>query len=76
LRLQRLRIPKQNDPLNLLEINVLKETSKKDDVFCKKGLRVLGDNRRTPLTGGAEAHNGTPDGAEEQGSEGTDGRKN
>jgi hypothetical protein len=39
------------------------ENSKKDDEIAKKGLRVFGVNRRTPLTGGAEAHNGTPDGA-------------
>ncbi|MGX9352642.1 hypothetical protein ACS3QZ_15680 [Shimia sp. W99] len=35
----------------------------KNDIFEKKGLRVPRTNRRTPLTGGAEAHNGTPDGA-------------
>jgi hypothetical protein len=54
----------------------LREKSKKDDVFAKKGLRVLVVIRRTPLTGGAEAHNGTPDGATEQRFEGSDGKKN
>ena len=33
----------------------------------KKGLRVSVSNRRTPLTGGAEAHNGTPDGLRRSG---------
>jgi hypothetical protein len=33
--------------------------------FVKKRLRVLGNNLRTPFTGGAEAHNGAADGATE-----------
>ncbi|AHD02810.1 hypothetical protein METH_18060 [Leisingera methylohalidivorans DSM 14336] len=31
--------------------------------FAILGLRVLGGNRKSPLTGGAEAQRGTPDGA-------------
>ncbi|SIS30334.1 hypothetical protein SAMN05421685_1031, partial [Thalassovita mediterranea] len=30
--------------------------------FCKKRLRVVWNNLRTPFTGGAEAHNGAADG--------------
>ena len=33
------------------------------DVFLKKGLRVSGGIRKSPFTGGAEAHDGAPDGA-------------
>ncbi|SIS35647.1 hypothetical protein SAMN05421685_1201, partial [Thalassovita mediterranea] len=33
--------------------------------FCKKRLRVVWNNLRTPFTGGAEAHNGAADGATE-----------
>jgi len=32
-------------------------------VLRKNSLRVLVGIRKSPLTGGAEAHNGTPDGA-------------
>lgn len=42
------------------------ERSKKDDGSQKKHLRTPRTNRRTPLTGGAEAHNGTPDGTTER----------
>jgi hypothetical protein len=38
--------------------------------FVKKRLRVLGNNLRTPFTGGAEAHNGAADGATEAHSRG------
>ncbi|MDT0684712.1 hypothetical protein RM543_18825, partial [Roseicyclus sp. F158] len=37
--------------------------SGKSDVSVKKLLRGPADIRRHPFTGGAEAHNGTPDGA-------------
>ena len=48
----------------------------KTAVFSKKLLRVFGNNLRTPFTGGAEAHNGTPDGATERGSSDQDGGEN
>jgi hypothetical protein len=35
--------------------------SKKGADFSKKRLRVVRTGLRTPSTGGAEAHNGTPD---------------
>jgi len=38
------------------------ETRKKDAVSQKKGLRPPGPIRKCPLTGGAEALTGTPDG--------------
>ena len=43
-------------------------------VWQKKGLRAPGLRRKYPLTGGAEAHNGTPDGTTEQDFEGPDGK--
>ena len=42
------------------------KTSQKSVFLEKKGLRVVGDNLRTHFTGGAEAHNGTPDGADDR----------
>jgi hypothetical protein len=38
-------------------------------------LRVSVENRKYPLTGGAEAHNGTPDGTTERSFGGKDGGK-
>jgi hypothetical protein len=35
---------------------------KKMRSFSKKGLRVAMQNRKQPLTGGAEMHDGAPDG--------------
>ena len=51
------------------------EIRKKDDVSRKKGLRGAAAIRKYPLTGGAEAHNGTPDGTTERRSEGKRGKK-
>ena len=55
---------------NYMFLNDFHSFSKKDDVSAKKHLRVSATNRRTPLTGGAEAHNGTPDGKTERRSRG------
>ena len=44
----------------------MKESQKKMLLLQKKGLRVGGLIRKYPLTGGAEAHNGTPDGTKQQ----------
>ncbi|WP_425040623.1 hypothetical protein [Primorskyibacter sp. S187A] len=54
---------------------IVQETSKKIAVLEKKGLRVTGLIRKYPLTGGAEAHNGTPDGTTERRSRGKRGKK-
>ncbi|MCV6600997.1 MAG: hypothetical protein OIF54_05445 [Cohaesibacter sp.] len=43
--------------------------------FCKKRLRLFGNNLRTPFTGGAEAHNGAADGATEDTLEGSEVKK-
>lgn len=60
------------NPLFFLE---KQEKDKKDELSRKKGLRVRAPNRKYHFTGGAEAHNGTPDGTTERRSSGTDGRK-
>ena len=54
---------------------IIEENPKKMTLLQKKGLRVRGLNRKYPLTGGAEAHNGTPDGTTERRSEGKRGKK-
>ncbi|WP_424943405.1 hypothetical protein, partial [Aliiroseovarius crassostreae] len=43
----------------------IQKTFKKLVEFRKKVLRLVMDNLRTHFTGGAEAHNGTPDGADD-----------
>ncbi|MEO3414297.1 hypothetical protein AAFO92_06565 [Roseovarius sp. CAU 1744] len=50
------------------------EIRKKDDVYRKKGLRGAAAIRKYPLTGGAEAHNGTPDGMSGTHSQGSPGK--
>jgi hypothetical protein len=50
-------------------------TQKKCHVSPKKPLRGPALIRKYPLTGGAEAHNGMPDGTTEQRSIGKDGKK-
>ena len=50
-------------PSKLLFLLSFQSFPKKDEFFCKKRLRVLFGMLRTPFTGGAEALDGTPDGA-------------
>ena len=58
------RVWRQSASLNALIMLSNEPFSKIFTFSSKKGLRVLGTNRRTPLTGGADSDNGAADGAE------------
>ena len=47
---------------NILKNNNFHKNAEKISFSEKKGLRVRAANRKYPFTGGAEAHNGAPDG--------------
>ena len=57
---------------NCLHFDIFVKKVRKD---CFLGLRVFGVNLRYRFTGGAEAHNGTPDGKMEQRFGGSAGKK-
>ena len=60
----------KNRNVSLCYKTVIQETRKNFRLFGKIRLQAPGGIRKRPLTGGAEAHDGTPDGAAASGNAG------